>query len=229
MGKVADILTTCKRFLDPISESKKLLEEIEGQKVRMEQLKKEFIDTQYWKLQYTSLLNTITESMEALVWCKDEFNQYTLANPNHCSEFFNLSYDQECLDYIKGKTDIELITDIYRNNNINNTFGEICGLTDDYTIQEGKMCHFFEAGVVDQEAILLYIIKIPQYENGKIKGTVGIGWNFSDQSEFIMRHLQRWDYENKVNELHKSDCVFAYKVRIETKRCDIFNHFCPKC
>lgn len=68
-----------------------------------------------------------------------------------------------------------MIDEIYRDNGFYNTYGEICMLSDEYTVKENKRVHLLEAGIVDDSQVLLYLIKMPQHDkHGNIIGTNGI-------------------------------------------------------
>lgn len=217
-----------KFLLDPTKESRELLSEIGQQRMRIKKLLKAFREADHWREQYTQTLDGLTRAMGALVWRKDEYNRYVLASPLHCKAFFQIDGTPECLDYIYGKTDDELIEAIYRRNDVQNTFGRMCMDSDNYTKEHGEVCHFLEAGVVDGTQILLYVVKIPQFdEEGKCTGTVGSAWDFSNHSEFMIKMLNRWIFDHRAIKLFREDDVFAYALKPDVRTCDIFAHVCP--
>jgi hypothetical protein len=122
------------------------------------------------------MLNKLTVDMEAAVWSKNANHEYVIANPIHCREFFGIHETPDCLKYVRGKTDDYLINRIYKDNGFKNTFGEISTLSDKYTEEVGETTSFIEAGYIDDEQVLFYVIKFPQYDkDGKFTGTNGIG------------------------------------------------------
>jgi len=222
-------LKKLKSFWDPVGASKKVYEDIKDQRVRIKKLMEELKVSNSWAEQYSSTLSSVTETIEAMVWEKDVNHLYVLANRLHCYNFFNFEGSTECLQYIKGKSDLFLIDTIFRQNGIQNTFGEICMLSDKHTQEKGVVTHFLEAGKVDHTDVLLYIIKIPKYnKDNEFIGTVGLGWNFSKFSCLLIPTLNRWIYDNDVEVLYCSDNVFCYALaEVKEKFCGIFNHICP--
>jgi len=228
LGFFKNFLRIIRLFFTQSKEAKELYLEIGKQRAAYAVLREEYKLIQGWKDQYTHTLNTLTESMKAMIWSKDENNKYTLANPLHCSCFFGIDNTPECLEFIKGKTDLELINYSFHSKNIQNTFGQICVESDNYTRDKKIPCHFIEAGKVDDECVLLYIVKIPRYINNEYVGTLGMGWDFTEMSAFWIKQLNRWSYEGKTVEIYKEKDVFVYAIDPEVKKCDIFRHICPR-
>lgn len=218
-----------KLFKSNKNESKQLYNEIKNQNQKLKELRKEYNESKHWNTEYSFLLKQTTESMKTLIWHKDKDHKYLLANPLHCESFFGLSPSIDCLEYIKGKTDKELIKECFINQNISNTLGDMCLLSDKYTASQQITSHFLEAGIIDDEEILLYLIKMPQFDKNKnFTGTIGIGWDLTDQSGNILNLLNRWKFDKSVIELYKQDCVFCYVINPKIHKCVIFNHLCGK-
>jgi hypothetical protein len=209
------------------AEAKAVMDALLHDRRRRDDLKKELTEALYWQQQYSNVLDTMTNAMEALVWRKDTENRYLLASPLHCQKFFGISTTTDCLASITGKTDTELIQAIFLDHGMQNTFGEICAISDNYAQSQRKVCHFLEAGLVEGEQVLLYVVKTPQFEQGACIGTVGMAWDFSQQSDFMVRMLNRWIYADKAVSLHQGANVFAYLITPEAQQCDIFKHVCP--
>lgn len=208
--------------------SKNFYEEMVVQSREIKALRLETQILRTWKDAYDDTLSSLTDAMQALVWRKDNKHGYLLANPLHCSSFFGFDTTPECLEYIVGKSDSDIIIANYRDLGIQNTFGEICELTDEYVSKQKKPLHFLEAGMIAGEEILLYVVKTPLFDDkGVFTGTVGIGWDFSDQSKFIVSLLNRWIYAKEATQLYKQKEVFAYVVKPATHSCGVFNHICP--
>ena len=151
-----------------------------------------------------STLSLLTEAMDAMIWKKDKEHRYVLANPIHCESFFGFNTSYDCLQYIVGKTDAEMIDLNFYKIGVKNTFGSICFLSDKYVENTKKVTHFFEAGKVDKKEILLYVIKTPQFtNNGEFVGSIGMAWNMTDQSDFLLNQLNRWIYAKKAISLFK--------------------------
>lgn len=214
-------------LLNPVQAPKKLYEEIGEQRMQIKSLITEYKAMRSWHDQYASTLSDLTGAMGALVWKKDKDNKYCLANPLHCESFFGFPSTSDCLEAIKGRTDADLIASLFRLKGVENTFGEICLLSDEYTKKHKKVCHFLEAGVVDGGEVLLYAVKTPQIEKDEFVGTIGIAWDFTEHSAFMITMLNRWRQSNRVKKLHHSDKVFCYSIEPQVRKCGIFNHICP--
>jgi hypothetical protein len=222
-------INTLYNFLNPQKEAKKLYEEIGRQKLQIQQLYDEYKKLSDWNDQYSDILKSVTNSINALVWRKDKDNKYILANHNHCKFFFGLTITEECLDYIKGKTDYELIKMSYFDHNLKNTFATICETSDNFVKENKRICHFLEAGVIEDEEILLYIMKNPIFnKDEEYLGSIGMGWNCTEQSEFFLNLLKKWIDENKAFKIYKEKDVFCYEISPEANTCRIFKHICPR-
>jgi len=217
-----------RNFFRPQIASKALSIEIKAQRKNIKILKEEYLALTEWHHTYVSALSTLTESMGALVWTKGKDNRYLLANKLHCKSFFGFEGTTKCLDYIVGKTDTELIVDLFRGHDVQNTFGEICNLSDDYIKGKYLPLHFLEAGIVDGAEVLLYVVKTPQYDSdGNFSGSVGIGWDMTPQADFLVRELNRWIFDGKAVSLFHAPGVFCYAITPGAKQCKVFRHICP--
>lgn len=214
-------------FLNPHIESKRLYEEIGQQRMKIKKLIEEYHELHEWSIRYIDVLDMITSSVNALIWKKDKDKKYLLANPLHCRVFYGMEGSMSCLNFLEGKTDVDLINLLYRNNGIENTFGEICLLSDGYTEEKNKLCHFIEGGIVDGNEVLLYVIKIPVHTNkGEFNGTIGLAWDITNHSKFILNQLQRWLYDDRAEQLYRTDNVFVYCFDPVVDTCSIFHHIC---
>jgi len=223
------LLNNIKKLFIPNHQAKNIYQEIKDQKERFRELKKEYEKSKHWNLEYSFLVKEATQSMNTLIWHKDENHRYLLANPLHCQSFFQLDATIDCLNYIKSKTDLELIKECFHDQDIKNTFGEICSLSDDYTKQEKRKCHFIEAGIIDDEEVLLYLIKIPQFdENKQFIGTLGLGWDITTRSKGVLNSIERWKFDGLIDILYDDNCSFCYSITPKIHKCEIFNHLCCK-
>jgi hypothetical protein len=218
-----------KRTMQSRKDAKELYEQVKSQNLRIQSLMLEHKSLSNWTHQYSSVLGLLSESMQALIWKKDKNHKYLLANPLHCQSFFGFDGTPECLSFVVGKNDTELIKDIFRENGIQNTFGEMCTISDEHvSITPGEPVNYLEAGVVDGIEVLLYIIKTPQFsDSGEFVGSVGIGWDLTSQADFLVKQLNRWIYDGKAQKLYHNEKVFCYTIKPEAKKCQIFNHICP--
>lgn len=229
MFGINSLTKTLYNFLNPQKEAEILYKEIGQQRIQMNELYNEYKKVTEWNEQYSDILKSLTDSINALVWRKDKDGKYILANHNHCSFFFGLSITTECLDYIRGKTDYELIKMSYFDHNLKNTFATLCKTSDEYVKENKKICHFLEAGVIEDKEILLYVMKSPLLDiNGEYLGSVGMGWDCTSQNKFFLNLLNKWISENKATEIYKEKDVFCYEISPEANTCRIFKHICPR-
>lgn len=217
----------CVGTIKRAKQSKELYEEIGEQRVRIRKLLEEIREEEVWRKEYSGALGNLTEAMQAGVWKKDAEHKYILANAVHCNLFFGYKDMRNCLSAILQRTDTELIDEQFRQQNIQNTFGELCMASDTHAATVKTPTHYIEAGIVAGVEVLLYCVKIPQFIKGEFQGTLGIGWDFSDQSKFVMQLLNRWIYDKKATELYRADKTFSYHIEPEQHQCKVFHHLCP--
>lgn len=216
-------------FWNPDKQAKQLYQEIGEQRMIIKKLGTEVNSLKVWVDKYAHTLSYFTEAINAMVWQKNHEHRYILANERHCKVLFGLTNSPECLDRIEGRTDAELIKMVFLENGIENTFGEMCFITDTYTEQLGQACHYFEAGAINGEQKLLYVAKTPMHDSkGKFTGTVSAGWDITEHSLFIIHQLNRWIFSKKVERLFHSKRGFAYYIRPVLKQCDIFESICKQ-
>ena len=216
-------------FFNPSIATKELLEEVKDHRKRIALLKKEYDSLSEWNSQYVATLGMLTEAIQAMVWKKDQHNRYILANPHHCRAFFGFDGSVECLQYVVGKTDTELIKELHGSNNIPNSFEKICCVSDEYCSKQTKSIHFLEAGNIGDEEILLYTIKTPQFtDSGEFVGTIGMAWDVTSRSSFLTEQLNRWIYDGLATKLIHEKTVFCYAIVPEVNQCSLFKHVCPK-
>lgn len=215
-------------FFNPASASKLLHDDLKLHRDKILLLKAEYSNLFKWNMEYVNALGLLTEAIDALVWKKDADHRYILANLLHCKTFFNLTELSNCQDVIVGQTDKELIKSVFSNKKDSHTFHRNCIDSDKYVEKMEDTVHFLEAGLVAGKELLLYVIKTPQYsDKGVFLGTLGIGWNVSEQSNFLITQLNRWIYSKKVKRLFHQDSEFCYALEPGFKTCRIFNHVCP--
>jgi len=216
-------------FKSPTIQSSKLYgtlyNDIEVERQKFKELYDDYKKSEKWNIEYSFLLNKVTDHMNTLVWHKDKNHKYLLANPLHCELFFGL--DSTCLENIEGRTDQDLIKKYYIDQNIQNTFGDICLLSDQYVVTQNTNCYFLEAGVIDGQEVLFYIIKAPQFDkDGQFIGTLGLGWDLTFKSGNIIQMVNRLKYDNSITILFEKDCVWCYALGANVLKCQIFNHPC---
>ena len=227
-NKLSSIISKLKKmvsFDDQLKEIEELYQSINKQKQELKQLREEYQISKDWNFEYSYLLREVTNSINALIWHKDENFRYLLANPLHCHFFFKLDETMNCLNYVKGMTEADLINEC--SDGDNQTFINNCETSDKYVYETGKIGHFIEASVLNGKDVLLYLIKMPKFDkNNRFIGLIGIGWNLIPRSKDILTAIKRWKYDNLLTTLCKSDCGFCYVVDPKIRKCEIFNHIC---
>ncbi|MCP4366795.1 MAG: hypothetical protein GY797_01585 [Deltaproteobacteria bacterium] len=228
MFSIMTIRTFFRNFFSPALASSQLHKELKEQRTRIQELKSGYQALSKWNHQYVSTLSLLTDAMEALIWKKDKHHRYILANPLHCKVFFGYDANYECLDTIVGRSDGELIAMNFTDLGIQNTFVDVCFGSDKYASENKEITHFLEAGLVDGKEMLLYAVKTPQFTSeGEFVGTIGLAWDMTSQSKFLIKQLNRWIYSGKAKKLYHKKDVFCYAITPELRRCQIFHHICP--
>lgn len=216
-------------FLNPTANTLNLLTEVQSQRERIKNLKSEYDALSDWNRQYVLILESVTDSINALIWKKDEDYRHVLSNPAYCNIFLGqVNFTLKCLDFIVGKTTSELIDQNFEDHKITSTFNKIVEDSDELTKENGKVTNFLEAGKVNGKDLLLYTIKTPQFDDdGKFTGIIGIAWDITNHSKFMIKQLNRWIYSGSVNKIIHEKNVFCYEISSELSKCEIFNHICP--
>lgn len=215
-------------FFNPAIATKQLHDGIKQHREKFKLLKKEYDNVSEWNRQYIATLSMLTDAIQAMIWKKDKHNRYLLANPDHCKSFFGFDGSPECLAYVIGKTDQELIDSLYTSNIGSNTFQKVCPISDDYCSGQKEPIHFLEAGRIDEEEVLLYVIKTPQFTNtDEFIGTIGMAWDVTSRSSFLTGQLNRWIYDKLATKIYHDKDVFCYAILPEVNQCGLFKHICP--
>lgn len=213
-------------FFNPNIATKKLAEEVKLHRIKVKELRVEYTKLSDWNKKYVDTLTYLTDAMEAMVWRKDEDHRYILANSLVCSTIFGIKDTDACISILKGKTNVELFEEAATE--IPPVFRDIGKVSDDYVKNENKVCHFLEAGTLHGKEHLFYIVKTPSHDaKGNFSGSVGMGWNVTTQSDFLVEQLNRWIFAGKTVKLYQFEEMFCYAITPELKKCDIFNHICP--
>lgn len=215
-------------FFNPHIAAKELNEELKTHRRRIIKMKEQYSNLYEWNNQYVSTLDNLTQSMNALIWKKDANHKYLLANPLHCETFFNYHAPDDCLDFISGKSDLDLIKLTFTDIGVQNTFSNICISSDTMVAKSKDLVHFLEAGIIDGKEFLFYTIKTPLFFDNVFMGSIGIAWDMSYQSKFLIEQLNRWIYSKKVTKLVHTKDAFCYVVNPLLRKCKIFHHICPQ-
>lgn len=178
----------------------RILEEIDKDKIRAENLEKQLQQARLEREEYKNLVIAIGDTIPDMMWAKDLDGKYIYANKEIlASLFYNIDYRD-----IIGKTDIE-ISKICKNivGKKNHTFGEICGNSDVVVLKNLKKSRFLEYGLINGKDLYLEVYKAPLYDSsGAIVGTVGTGRDVTDWYLSIKDVVVNTD--SCINECRKS-------------------------
>lgn len=151
----------------------KILEEIDKDKTRTENLERELQKARLEREEYKNLVLTVGETIPDMMWAKDIDGKYIYANNSILRGlFYNTDYRN-----VIGKNDVQLAA-ICKNlvGPENHTFGEICGNSDVVVLKNLKKERFLEWGLINGKDLYLEVYKAPLFDgNGTIVGTVGTG------------------------------------------------------
>lgn len=163
------------------SKLEKILEEIEKDKDRAENLERELQRARLEREEYKNLVLAIGDTIPDMMWAKDINGRYIYANNGILKGLF---YDTDYRNVI-GRNDIELAK-ICKSivGDENHTFGEICGNSDIVVLDNLTKGRFLEWGLINGKDMYLEVYKAPLFDsNGVIVGTVGTG---RDVTEWYM-------------------------------------------
>ena len=151
----------------------KILDEIEKDKTRTENLERELNRARLEREEYKNLVLTIGNTIPDMMWAKTTDGRYIYANNGVLSGLF---YGTDYQNVI-GRTDVEL-SGICKElvGSENHTFGEICGNSDIVVLESLKKQRFLEWGLINGKEMYLEVHKAPLFDsNGIMVGTVGTG------------------------------------------------------
>lgn len=180
----------------------KILEEIDKDKTRAENLERELQKARLEKEEYKNLVLAVGETIPDMMWAKDIDGKYIYANDSILRGlFYNANYKM-----VIGKHDIE-IANMCKNlvGYKNHTFGEICGNSDLVVLENLRKERFLEWGLINGKDLYLEVYKAPLFDgNGKVVGTVGTG-----------RDVTEWYLSIKNAVLNTSECSNCDKRLLE--------------
>lgn len=129
------------------------------------------------------------QSTGLLMWEKDINHRYTFLNSRHCNDFYETSLAN--VRTLIGKDDVQLIKEFTERTGKSNSFGELCVSSDQYTVNAGKSCRFWELGYIGNRILILDVTKKPKYSAaGKLIGTRGWALNTSNRECEIKQLLE---------------------------------------
>ena len=180
----------------------KILEEIDKDKTRAENLERELQKARLEKEEYKNLVLAVGETIPDMMWAKDIDGKYIYANDSILRGlFYNVNYKM-----VIGKHDIE-IANMCKNlvGYENHTFGEICGNSDLVVLENLRKERFLEWGLINGKDLYLEVYKAPLFDgNGKVVGTVGTG-----------RDVTEWYLSIKNAVLNTGECSNCDKRLLE--------------
>lgn len=173
-----NVIKKCSDYLGSLiygeieSKLDKILEEIEKDQTRTENLEKELEKARIKADEYKNLVISIGDTIPDMMWAKDKEGKYIYVNQGIVNGLF-YGMDYKC---IIGKTDNEIAKKCKKLvGNTNHTFGEICGNSDVVILKNLKKERFLEWGLINGKEVYLEVYKAPFYKNDEVIGTVGTG------------------------------------------------------
>lgn len=166
------------------------------------------------------------QSTGLLMWEKDLQSRYTFLNARHCNDFFHISLAD--VRSLIGKTDVELVTEFIVRTGLENTFGNMCVTTDEYTLKKNAPCRFWELGYIGNKIFILDITKQPLVnKEGVVVGTRSWAINNSNKECEIKALLGLF---LKTGEAVRLDRQHGQKIAayLITKKQNPFNGVFPK-
>lgn len=160
------------------SKLEKILEEIEKDKDRAENLERELQRARLEREEFKNLVLAIGDTIPDMMWAKDLNGKYIYANEGILNGLF---YGTDYRNVI-GRNDLELAK-ICKSivGDENHTFGEICGNSDIVVLDTLNKGRFLEWGLINGKDMYLEVYKAPLYDsNGVIVGTVGTGRDITE-------------------------------------------------
>ena len=150
----------------------KILEEIEKDQTRTENLEKELEKAKIRADKFKHLVVAIGDTIPDMMWSKDINGRYIYVNNGILKGlFYNMNYRD-----VLGLTDLEITTKCkLLVGDENHTFGEVCGNSDLVVLKNLKKERFLEWGLINGKEVYLEVYKAPLLKNGEVTGTVGTG------------------------------------------------------
>jgi len=145
------------------------------------------------------MLEAISDCAPSLIWSKDLEGRYLFANKAHC-EWLGVPAP-------KGMSDLEIAW-LNRAQKPDDPhyydFGEVCGNSDEITLENMKPMRFLEGGNVRGVLFYLQVFKAPLFDRqGKLIGTVGVAHDVTERiqvRESLLRDLLDVAKEHGIRE-----------------------------
>lgn len=190
--KISDFLGTA-IYGEIETKLERILEEIDKDKIRAENLERELQRARLEREEYKNLVLAIGDTIPDMMWAKDIDGKYIYANNGILRGlFYNTDYRN-----VIGKNDMQL-TAICKSivGDANHTFGEICGNSDIIVLETLCKERFLEWGLINGKDLYLEVYKAPLFDsNGVVVGTVGTG-----------RDVTEWYLSIKQAVLNADEC-----------------------
>lgn len=190
--KISDFLGTA-IYGEIETKLERILEEIDKDKIRAENLERELQRARLEREEYKNLVLAIGDTIPDMMWAKDIDGKYIYANNGILRGlFYNTDYRN-----VIGKNDMQL-TAICKSivGDANHTFGEICGNSDIVVLETLCKERFLEWGLINGKDLYLEVYKAPLFDsNGVVVGTVGTG-----------RDVTEWYLSIKQAVLNADEC-----------------------
>jgi hypothetical protein len=159
------------------------------------------------------IIEKTSKMIDVFTWTKDINGKYRYCSNAWKKLFFDLDNNSNIID----KSDKELIEDYKKRTGKNNTFYNICKLTDNHCIKKDKTCKYIKIGYIDNEMYIFEIKKSPLYNDNKIIGIVSVAKDYSFDVENIERMVSFYMKKGIIEKLNddKENNVVAYWIKTD--------------
>lgn len=151
-----------------------------------------------------SLLETVSDNIDAMMWLKDNESRYTFVSKMLAENILNCNPEDAI-----GYTDFEIIK-IFSNEEPDiSLHGDVNGVSDIIVKKENKPCRFYEVILRDNKEIWLDVKKSPLKDFlGNIVGIVGVAFDITNDKNDIKLGLQNRIKKDKIKEIIKNHLYF---------------------
>lgn len=159
----------------------KIIESVNLHKENVNKIVEKIKIGQDFQSHYINILLRICDHFEFLIYKKDKNNLYEFSNVYHCVNFFKL--EPECVNSIKGVSDIDIINSYHEKTGKEHTFYEVCNVSDNIIEESKQPENFIMGGKIGDNEIILCAKKIPLIKQNNFEGSIGISTIIKNTNE----------------------------------------------
>jgi len=175
--------------------------------------------------QQNQIIDKTAKMINVFTWTKDVNGKYLWCSNSWRDLFLRTSID------VKGKYDSDIIKEYKESTGKRHTFYNICRLTDNHCIDNGKTCHYIKVGYISDDMYIFDVKKSPLYEDGKIVGVVSVARDDSLDKENVEKMLSFYKDKGIAKKLNKDiseNGVVAYWIKTEDTNINVSEGVLPK-